>query len=185
MPGSPVPKFPLNLLADFGGGGLFCAIGILLALLERTRSKRGQIVDADMVRTCLPWPNAYSNILQVTGTRYLASFPLLHKYLQTSFFSAPHGENPLDGGAPYYGVYACADSPQRLMSVGALEPHFFAAFLALFVREVGPDESGWVPVPKMQEDRVHWGRMRTYLENGFRTQTRDFWTGIFHGMAAC
>lgn len=85
-PDSPMPVPPLNLFADFAGGSAICVIGILLALLERTHSGKGQVVEADMVN----------------GARYLASFPLLNNLptAKSHYFSGPVGENLLDGGSP-------------------------------------------------------------------------------------
>uniref|UniRef100_A0A8C9BGW7 Solute carrier family 45 member 2 n=1 Tax=Phocoena sinus TaxID=42100 RepID=A0A8C9BGW7_PHOSS len=103
------PYAPLNLLADFGGGGLMCALGILMALFERTRSGKGQVVDANMVE----------------GTAYLGSF--LWKTQQTGLWGQPRGQNMLDGGAPFYATYRTADG--GFMAVGALEPQFYELLL--------------------------------------------------------
>ncbi|TFK46124.1 CoA-transferase family III [Heliocybe sulcata] len=165
------PNFPLNLLADFAGGGLICAFGVLLALFERTTGGLGQVVDTDMV----------------SGTRYISLFPLLHSMAPSSpYFSAPRGENILDGGAPFYNVYTCADG--RWVSVGCIEPQFFAIFLEKF-RE-GLDggsvtRDGWHPAPGMQMDRAEWPRIRQYLSRGFRQYPRDYWSDIFHATDAC
>ncbi|XP_068391314.1 alpha-methylacyl-CoA racemase isoform X2 [Eschrichtius robustus] len=103
------PYAPLNLLADFGGGGLMCTLGILLALFERTRSGKGQVIDANMVE----------------GTAYLGSF--LWKTQQTGLWGQPRGQNMLDGGAPFYTTYRTADG--GFMAVGALEPQFYELLL--------------------------------------------------------
>ncbi|KZP31675.1 CoA-transferase family III [Athelia psychrophila] len=167
MPRTPdVPSFPLNLLADFAGGGASLANGILLAIIERTKSGRGQTVEADMV----------------SGTRYLSSFPLLHKLSPSSqFFS---GLNILGGGAPFYAVYACKDG--KFMSVGCLEPQFFKVFIELFVQEVSGDRTmlDWSP-QDIQANPLGWPKLKQYLKEGFLTKTREGWTKIFHGTDAC
>nr|XP_012613591.1 alpha-methylacyl-CoA racemase isoform X3 [Microcebus murinus] len=101
------PYAPLNLLADFGGGGLMCALGIMMALFERTRSGKGQVIDASMVE----------------GTAYLSSFLWKTQELWTQ----PRGQNILDGGAPFYTTYKTADG--GFMAVGAIEPQFYQLLL--------------------------------------------------------
>ncbi|EPQ54016.1 CoA-transferase family III [Gloeophyllum trabeum ATCC 11539] len=165
LPGKGRPNFPLNLLADFAGGGLLCALGILLALLERAASGRGQVVALDMV----------------SGTRYVSSFALAPG---SPYFPSPRGENLLDGGAPFYAVYTCADG--RWVAVGCLEPHFYTTFLEKFGRALGMgEEEGWHPNPEDQMVRSEWPRLREYLAKGFLTRPRDYWAGLFHGSDAC
>ncbi|KIJ67100.1 hypothetical protein HYDPIDRAFT_26503 [Hydnomerulius pinastri MD-312] len=170
LPGSrEKPSFPLNLLADFAGGGLLCATGILLALIERGKSGRGQVVNADMV----------------SGTRYISSFPLLHAAGTSTYFSEPRGSNILDGGAPFYDVYTCADG--KWMSVGCLEPQFFAAFIDKFnsaLRTHGTKTS-WTPTRATQFLKEDWPKLRNYIEDGFKTMPRDYWAEVFHGSDAC
>ncbi|KAJ7707785.1 CoA-transferase family III domain-containing protein [Mycena rosella] len=164
------PCFPLNLLADFGGGGLTCALGILLALIERGSSGRGQVVDADMV----------------SGTRYLSSFPLLGILAPASpMFGGARGSHLLDGGAPFYDIYTCQDG--RWMSVGCLEPTFFKAFIEAFVKAVphGFTLDGWTPTVDVQFDRNEWPKLKEYLTKGFATRRRDYWASVFHGTDAC
>ncbi|KAJ7127061.1 CoA-transferase family III [Mycena epipterygia] len=162
------PSFPLNLLADFAGGGLTCALGILLALIERGKSGRGQVVDADMV----------------SGTRYLSSFPLLGVLAPSSaMFGGTRGSRLLDGGAPFYDIYTCQDG--RWMSVGCLEPAFFKTFLERFVKAVPPGFGGWTPTLDVQFDREEWPKLKDYLTKGFATQGRDYWASVFHGSDAC
>lgn len=103
----PLP--PANLIADFGGGGLMCALGILLALFERERSGKGQIVDASMVN----------------GTAYLGSF--LYRSQETPLWGQPRGCNILDSGASFYEVYETKDG--KYMTVGALETSFYKNLL--------------------------------------------------------
>ncbi|KAF8625542.1 hypothetical protein AX15_005309 [Amanita polypyramis BW_CC] len=164
------PSYPLNLIGDFAGGGLTCALGVLLALVERGKSGRGQVVDVDMV----------------SGARYLASFPLLHALLPKSPYFGPRGKNTLDDGAPYYGIYTCKDG--GFMAVGCLEPQFFKAFLDGFLGSL-PNEisllGGWRPTIHSRTNRAEWPKLRGFLEKGFRTNTRQYWTDLFHGTDAC
>lgn len=161
------PTFPLNLIADFAGGGLLCANGILLAMIERSRSGRGQVVNVDMV----------------SGSRYISSFPLLSAV--SGAWGGQRGTNLLDGGAPFYDVYTCSDG--KWMSVGCLEPQFFAQFIGKFNEIMKSDgkQRSWLPSQLTQSTKEDWPKLRKYLEDGFRTHPRDFWTEIFHGTDAC
>jgi len=92
------------------------------------------------------------------------------------------GTNLLDGGAPFYNIYKCKDG--GYMSVGCLEPQFFKVFLELFVKNVPAGfsvDGGWVPTLKTQTNRAEWPKFERYLEQGFLTGTRDFWTKVYHG----
>jgi len=107
--GEPPPP-PLNLVGDFGGGSMFLLVGLLSALWERERSGRGQVVDATMV----------------DGIGVLSQ--IIWAMRATGTWSEDRADNLLDGGAPFYRTYACADG--RYVAVGALEPQFYAALLA-------------------------------------------------------
>src|SRR5919107_2714615 len=109
-PGQP-PTPPLSLVGDFGGGGMVLALGICAALVERERSGAGQVVDAAMVE----------------GAALLAT-PFFG-YVQTGVWSTERGTNIVDSGAPFYDAYETADG--RWLSVGAMEPQFYAALLDL------------------------------------------------------
>ncbi|EGN98917.1 hypothetical protein SERLA73DRAFT_181644 [Serpula lacrymans var. lacrymans S7.3] len=163
------PSFPLNLLADFGGGGLMCATGILLALVERGKSGKGQVVCTDMV----------------SGTRYLSSFPLLHASESSPYFSQNRGSNILDGGAPFYDVYTCSDG--RWMSVGCVEPVFFAEFIARFDKALQNEgiNSSWKPSQATQTKKEDWPNLKQYLHDGFKSRPREFWEIVFHETDAC
>ncbi|AMC54482.1 alpha-methylacyl-CoA racemase [Mycobacterium tuberculosis variant bovis] len=104
----PVP--PLNLVGDFGGGSMFLLVGILAALWERQSSGKGQVVDAAMV-------DGSSVLIQ-----------MMWAMRATGMWTDTRGANMLDGGAPYYDTYECADG--RYVAVGAIEPQFYAAMLA-------------------------------------------------------
>jgi alpha-methylacyl-CoA racemase len=153
--GPPVP--PLNLVGDFGGGGMLLALGVVAALLEAGRSGRGQVVDAAMV----------------DGAALLTA--QFHELLAAGLWREERGANLLDGGAPFYGVYETADG--RHLAVGALEPQFFAELL----RRLGLD-AGDLPD---QLDRDGWPVLRERLAGLFRTRTRDQWCELLAGTDAC
>ncbi|KAM5538549.1 hypothetical protein V8D89_007882 [Ganoderma adspersum] len=169
FPGEGKPEFPLNLLADFGGGGLMCVLGILLALIDRSRSGLGQVVNTDMV----------------TGLRYLASWPLLLSHLRLPLFGETRATGLIDGGCPYYNVYTCADG--QWVSVACLEPQFFRIFVEHFLKAIPLDFTidGWRLSPDGQNDRDSWPRMKEFIERGFKLKPRDYWTKVFHGIDAC
>jgi alpha-methylacyl-CoA racemase len=153
--GAPVP--PLNLLGDFGGGGMLLAFGIACGLLEARRSGQGQVVDAAIV----------------DGAALLTTS--IHEMVTLGLWEERRGANLLDGGAPYYGVYETADGEH--VAVGALEPKFYGELL---------DKLGLRPddLPP-QADRERWPELRERLEAVFRTRTRAEWTDVFEGSDAC
>jgi alpha-methylacyl-CoA racemase len=151
----PVP--PLNVAADFGGGSLFLVVGVLAALLERATSGRGQVVDAAMV-------DGASSLLT-----------MVHGMLAAGLWQDRRQANLLDGGAPFYTTYACADG--RHVAVGALEPTFHAQLLdglGLTGRLAGE-----------QYDVAVWPEHRRALAAAFATRTRDEWAAAFAGTDAC
>ncbi|MFB9836345.1 CaiB/BaiF CoA transferase family protein [Actinoallomurus acaciae] len=151
----PLP--PLNLVGDFGGGGMLLAVGILAALHERSHSGRGQVVDAAMV----------------DGAALLTSF--IHGMRGQGLWADARGTNLLDSGAPFYDTYETADG--LYMSVGALEPQFYAALLHGLGLE-GEDLPG-----QLENDR--WPQLRARFTEVFKTRTRAEWTEIFDGTDAC
>jgi alpha-methylacyl-CoA racemase len=153
--GPPVP--PLNLVGDFGGGGMLLALGVVAALLETGRSGAGQVVDAAMV----------------DGAALLTT--QFHELLAAGLWREERGANLLDGGAPFYGVYQTADG--RHLAVGALEPQFYAELL----RRLGLD-AGDLPA---QLDRDGWPLLRERLAALFRTRTREEWCELLAGTDAC
>jgi alpha-methylacyl-CoA racemase len=153
--GPPVP--PLNLVGDFGGGGMLLALGVVAALLEAGRSGRGQVVDAAMV----------------DGAALLTT--QVHELLAAGLWSDRRGANLLDGAAPFYAVYETADG--RHLAVGALEPRFYAELL----ERVG---LGGEDLPA-QLDRDGWPVLRERLAAQFRTRTRDEWCRLLEGSDAC
>ncbi|XP_016079881.1 PREDICTED: alpha-methylacyl-CoA racemase [Miniopterus natalensis] len=151
------PYAPLNLLADFGGGGLMCALGIVMALFERTRSGKGQVVDASMVE----------------GTAYLSTF--LWKTANLGLWEQRRGENLLDGGAPFYTTYQTADG--EFMAVGALEPQFYK----LLIKGLGL-KSDELP---NQMSMTDWPEMKKKFADIFAKKTKAEWCQIFDGTDAC
>lgn len=88
----------------------------------------------------------------------------------------------LDGGAPFYDVYTCSDG--GWISVGCLEPQFYKTFLDVFNKSLPSEFSvhgGWIPVAERQREAEDWPRLKEYIEKGFMTNTRDYWTKVFHG----
>jgi len=151
----PVP--PLNLVGDFGGGGMFLAYGIVCALIERARSGKGQIVDAAMV----------------DGAATLMTF--FHAAQQAGWWTPERGTNLLDGGAPFYDTYETSDG--KYISVGAIESKFYAELIAKlgFTSEDLPD----------QMDRSHWIEQKERFGELVKTKTRDAWCEILEGTDAC
>jgi alpha-methylacyl-CoA racemase len=153
--GPPVP--PLNLLGDFGGGGLLLAFGIACALVEARRSGQGQVVDAAIV----------------DGASLLTTS--FHELAALGLWEERRGSNLLDGGAPFYGVYQTADGEH--MAVGALEPKFYGELLDRLGLAGGD-----LPPPS---ERERWPELRERLEAVFRTRTRAEWVERFEGSDAC
>ena len=151
----PVP--PLNLLGDFGGGGMLLAVGVLAALLERERSGHGQVVDAAMV----------------DGSALLATF--IHGLRAGGAWRDERGSNLLDGGAPFYDTYQTADG--KFVAVGALEAKFYAEL----VSRLGLDVSDLPP----QLDPAGWPALRERLTAAFAARTQAEWTEVFDGSDAC
>jgi alpha-methylacyl-CoA racemase len=151
----PVP--PLNLVADYGGGSMLLVIGVLAAAWEAQRSGQGQVVDAAMV-------DGVSLLVQSTWT-----------LLGQGSWVDRREANLLDGGAPYYDTYTCADG--RYVAVGALEPQFYAALLA----GLGLDPAGLPP----QGDQATWPVLRAAFTTAFAGRTRDEWVAVFAGTDAC
>ena len=152
------PHPPINLLADFAGGGAALFQGVLLALLSLERTGKGQVVEANMV----------------DGAAYLATFPRFA--LKTPMGNRGRGKNLLDGGCPFYDTYETRD--KKYMAVGALEPQFFGAL----IKGLGLEGQGW---EEAQGRREMWREMRRIFELRFRERTRAEWEGVFDGTDAC
>src|SRR5580693_2671095 len=151
------PAVPLNLVGDFGGGSMFLVTGVLAALWERQRSGRGQVVDAAMI----------------DGASVLTQ--MMWAFRGAGTWTDDRDANLLDGGAPFYDTYTCADG--RWIAVGALEPQFYAQFLA-GLGIAGED----LPA---QMDRSGWPRLRVRFTEVIASRSRDEWSETFAGTDAC
>ena len=151
------PAPPLNLVGDFGGGAMYLLAGVLAALVERGMSGKGQVIDAAMT----------------DGTASLLS--PFYGMMAMGMWTKERMDNRLDGGAHYYGSYACADG--KFISIGSIEPQFYALLLELC--EIDDPEFA------KQNDKQHWGSLRGKLEALFITQPRDHWCALLEGTDVC
>jgi alpha-methylacyl-CoA racemase len=153
------PRPPWNLVGDYGGGAMFLALGMVSAMLHAAKTGEGQVVDAAMT----------------DGTALLTA--MFHGRMATGEWSGARGENPLDGSAPYYGAYECADG--EFMAFGAIEPQFTADLLAGL--GLGNDE----------ELRQQWyepearPKLRERVASVVRTRPRAEWVEVFRDLDAC
>lgn len=152
----PVP--PLNLVGDYGGGAMMLAFGVVCAALEARQSGQGQVVDAAMT----------------DGTALLLS--LFHGLKAQGVWSNERGTNLLDGGAPFYDTYTCADGQH--ISIGALEPQFYRELLERIGLSDDPDCAE-------QMNRKSWPAMRARFEAVFANRTRQEWCDILEGTDVC
>jgi alpha-methylacyl-CoA racemase len=150
------PMFPLNLVADFGGGGMLLALGIVCGILEARTSGRGQVVDAAMV----------------DGTAVLST--LFHAFRAAGMWNEEPGTNLLDSGAHFYEVYETADGGH--VAVGALEPQFYAELLRLLELE---------PADFPQWDRSRWPQFKQRFADVFAARTREEWARRLEAAEAC
>jgi len=156
-PGDRKPTPPLNLVGDFGGGGMFLAFGMACALFEAQRSGKGQIVDAAMT----------------DGSAALMSmFYGLHA---SGMWNEKRGTNFLDGGAHFYDTYETSDG--KWVSVGSIEPQFYA----LLLKHTGIDD----PEFNAQMDLSKWPKFKEKIEAVFKTKSRDEWCDIMEGTDIC
>ncbi len=153
--GAPVP--PLNLVGDFGGGSLYLAMGVLAALFERKCSGRGQVVDAAMVDGAASLMSLFS-MMDAAGIG-----------------QAKRGRNMLDGSAHFYRVYECAD--RKYISLGAIEPRFYARFRELLGADAPEDFPGQAP--------KQWEEGAEVFARLFKTRTRAEWCSRLEGTDAC
>jgi alpha-methylacyl-CoA racemase len=152
------PTAPLNMLGDFGGGGMLLAFGVVSALVRARTTGEGQVVDAAIV----------DGVGLMTG--------MYQSMRAAGLWDGPRGENLFDGGAPFYRCYRTADD--RWIAVGAIEPVFYQRLLVgLGTTE---DELGGT-----QMQRGAWPRMRQALADIFASRTRDEWAAVFAGLDAC
>jgi alpha-methylacyl-CoA racemase len=154
---APVP--PLNMVGDFGGGGMFLAYGVVCALLEAQRSGSGQVVDTAMV----------------DGAAVLMSMFWAFKSVGMFDENAP-GTNLLDTGAHFYDVYECADG--KYISLGSIEPQFYAELLRLTGLEGDPEFA-------KQMDKSEWPALKERLRAIFGSKTRDEWCALMEATDVC
>ena len=148
---------PQNLVGDFGGGSMYCALGIVAALFERERSGKGQVVDAAIV----------------DGATSLMSF--FFGAGGRPFLSTERGEGMLSGGAHFYRCFECADGKE--VSVGAIEPQFYAELLA----KSGASED----LIQGQMNPANWDEYSDKLAALFKTKTQAEWNQLLEGSDAC
>lgn len=151
------PVAPLNLIGDFGGGGVYLALGICCALIEARSSGKGQVVDSAML----------------DGTASLMTF--LFGMLADRQWSPSRGDNLIDGGAPWYDTYATSDG--QYIAVGAIEDRFYRNF----VRGLGLD----VDILPPRDNKSGWPALRVLFADCIRTRSRDEWARAFEGIDAC
>jgi alpha-methylacyl-CoA racemase len=151
----PVP--PLNLVGDYGGGAMYLAFGIVCALVERSRSEKGQVIDAAMC----------------DGAASLMS--LFYARMAAGLWQDERGVNALDGGAPWYGVYETADG--KYIAIGAIEARFYGRLLEC----MGLDHRSLPP----QHDRARWPELKETLRAAFRQKTRDQWCDTLSDCDVC
>jgi len=153
--GKPTP--PINLVGDFGGGGMFMAFGLVCGILEAQRSGKGQVLDVAMV----------------DGSAILMT--MMWGLKKIGFWDEAMGVNVLDTGAPFYDTYETSDG--KFVSLGSLEPQFYAELIQRLGLE-GDD------LPN-QMDRNGWGTLRDKFTALFKTKTRDEWDAVLAGSDAC
>lgn len=151
------PAIPLNLVGDFGGGGLLLAFGMVCALLEAKSSGLGQVVDAAMI----------DGAATLMASTFAAN--------QVGFWSDERGTNLLDSGAHFYEVYETADG--KYISLGSIEPQFYAALLD----KLGADAHLF----EQQFDMQNWPLMKEQMAAIILRKTRDEWDEVFAGANAC
>ena len=153
------PPTPLNVIGDLGGGSMFLLLGVLAALHERKQSGFGQVVDAAI---CDGTVSLLSTIYGLKGIQY---------------WGTEREQNLLDGGAPFYRSYLCKDG--RSISVGAIEPHFYAQLLDTLWLDFGGSDY------LAQMDKAQWPARRAQMAARLLEKTRDEWAALFEGSDAC
>tara|TARA_Y100001968_G_C19429774_1_gene756334 strand:+ start:445 stop:1386 length:942 start_codon:yes stop_codon:yes gene_type:complete len=150
----PIP--PVNLVGDFGGGGMLLALGICAALVETAKSGKGQIIDAAMT----------------DGSALLST--MMHSFKAMGIWGE-RGTNLLDTGAPFYDVFECADG--EFISIGSIEPQFYSELLR--ITEIDQSEN-----PK-QMDRTKWEEMKSKIGDAIKEKTRSEWEELMEGTDVC
>ena len=152
--GKPIP--PVNLVGDFGGGGMLLALGICAALVETAKSEKGQIIDAAMT----------------DGSALLST--MMHSFKAMGMWG-DRGTNLLDTGAPFYDVFECADG--EFISLGSIEPQFYSELLR--ITEIDQSDN-----PK-QMDRAGWAEMKSKIGDAIKGKTRSEWEELMEGTDVC
>ena len=152
------PVAPLNLVADYGGGAMHLTVGVLAQLVRRSIVGRGGVVEASIL----------------AGAVGLT--PLFYGLLAAGLWNLNREDNLLDGGAPFYRVYATSDG--RSVAVGAIEPKFYAQLVGITGLEGEVD-------PAKQNDRATWPATAAAFARRFAQRTRDEWAGVAEGSDAC
>ncbi|WP_026075807.1 CaiB/BaiF CoA transferase family protein [Noviherbaspirillum massiliense] len=158
--GEPPPP-PLNLVGDFGGGGLLLAFGMVCAMLEAQGSGKGQVVDAAMT----------------DGSALLGT--MMYGMKAAGMWTTRRESNLLDGAAHFYDCYACADG--KFISIGAIEPQFYAQLL----ERIGIEDEGLLKQLQEQMNPRRWPELKQALAAIFRKRTRDEWCALLEGSDAC
>ncbi len=159
----PVP--PLNLMADFGGGGLLMAFGMVCGLFEAARSGQGQVIDAAML----------------DGS--IALMAMFHGLRALGLFDGQAGTHFLSGAAHFYGTYETSDG--KYVAIASIEPQFYAKLIEV----MGLDRTRFAPgalrLPLDRRAQAQWGELREELASIFRTRTRDEWCALLDGVDVC
>lgn len=151
------PPPPLNLIGDFGGGGMFLALGMVAALLNIKNGGKGQVVDAAMV----------------DGASVLMS--MFYAFKASGFWKEERESNMLDGAAHFYDTYECSD--KKFLSIGSIEPQFYAVLLEkLEISDIRFQD---------QLNQDQWPELKLIMQEKIKTKTRDEWAEIFDGSDAC
>jgi alpha-methylacyl-CoA racemase len=148
---------PLNLVGDFGGGGMFLAFGVMCAVYEAQRSGKGQVVDVSMVEGAA------------------ALMHMMYGMKAEGAWRDERGSNLLDGGTHFYDTYETADG--KFVSIGSIEPQFYRLLLEL----AGLDPDSFAP----QLDASRWGELTQRMATVFRSRTRAQWCEIMEGTDVC
>ncbi len=151
----PVP--PINLVGDFGGGGMLLALGVCAALVETGNSGEGQVIDAAMT----------------DGSALLAT--MIHGFIASGIWNDERGTNMLDTGAPFYDVFECADG--EYISIGSIEPQFYAELMR--ITELG--DAGLAA----QHDRGNWTDNKSRIAAAIKEKTRAEWVELMEGSDVC
>jgi len=151
------PAIPLNLIADFGAGGMLLLSGILAALLEREKSGKGQLVDAAMV----------DGVAQMMG--------MFYGYMQAGLWSDERESNLLDGGTPFYNVYETKD--EKFIALGALESKFYQRLIDLLKLNKVDFADQW--------DSEKWPEQKKHFTSIFKQKTREEWTDLLYEENSC